>query len=368
MAEHRLVLQWRDPRLDRTGTLEVGTQPDVVDVLLGGAPRVGEAALRQDPLVDAGIGVGDLLLNERAARAAGADGVTDRPVPLGHQLLGDHERLGLGHQVAVVAGVVQGVRGDSEAAAERVLEQHVGRAAHLVGGVATGAVGQDEFAVVAGVALGRVDRRGRVCQRRDLVLVADADTGLQADDERHLSAGVGRRRGDVGRRRLGIVGLQAGWHGVRRPIQELDGRRTVALLVLRPLAACPRLDLRPGEHRPADRRVGQGDPRATAVGQHRRQNAGAEIETGDQPYDTSLAGHERGRDVASVVVDPQPRRRRPRGNHDPQQDIPAGHEITPPGQHLDPDVVRSCRGSWRGSQRHQAHGQDGQQRRQRPAG
>src|SRR5207253_4730333 len=45
----------------------------VVGDLRGARPGVLEAALRQDALVDAGVGVVDLLLHQRAARAARAD-------------------------------------------------------------------------------------------------------------------------------------------------------------------------------------------------------------------------------------------------------------------------------------------------------
>ena len=44
--------------------LEVATQEVVGGELLARGPRVRERALRQDPLVEAGIGVGDLLLRE----------------------------------------------------------------------------------------------------------------------------------------------------------------------------------------------------------------------------------------------------------------------------------------------------------------
>src|SRR5207248_1664317 len=59
-------------------------------------------------LIDAGVGVGDLLLHERAARAAGPDREAQRAVGLDQVLLGHNQRLGLGEEVAVVAGVVEG--------------------------------------------------------------------------------------------------------------------------------------------------------------------------------------------------------------------------------------------------------------------
>ena len=74
---------------------------------------------RQDPLVDAGVGVGDLLLGQRAARAAGADRVAQRPVLLDQVLLGHDQRLGLRGDVAVVAGVVERGRHHREAARQR---------------------------------------------------------------------------------------------------------------------------------------------------------------------------------------------------------------------------------------------------------
>src|SRR5438045_3308439 len=64
------------------GVLEVEPVEVVGRELLPGRPRVREAALRQDPLVDAGVRVRHLLLDERSARAAGADRVPELAVLL----------------------------------------------------------------------------------------------------------------------------------------------------------------------------------------------------------------------------------------------------------------------------------------------
>ena len=63
--------------------------------------------MRQDPLVDPGIGVCHLLLNERPTRAAGTDRVAQRPVVVDEVLFGHDQRLGLRGQVAVMARVVE---------------------------------------------------------------------------------------------------------------------------------------------------------------------------------------------------------------------------------------------------------------------
>src|SRR3954471_13803415 len=67
--------------------LEVPPIEVVGGQLLPRRPRIGERALRQDALVDAGIGVRDLLLDERAAGAPGPDRVAKGPVALDQVLL-----------------------------------------------------------------------------------------------------------------------------------------------------------------------------------------------------------------------------------------------------------------------------------------
>ena len=61
----------------------------------------------------------------RPARASTADCVTDRSIGLDDVLLGHHQRFGLNHQVAVLRVVIERRGPDHEAAAERVVVQHV---------------------------------------------------------------------------------------------------------------------------------------------------------------------------------------------------------------------------------------------------
>ena len=96
-----------DTRSPGGRVLEVSPGQVIVGQLLTGRPRVGERALGKDALIDAGVGVGDLLLHERAARAAGPDREAQRAVGLDQVLLGHHQRLGLEREVAVVTGVVK---------------------------------------------------------------------------------------------------------------------------------------------------------------------------------------------------------------------------------------------------------------------
>src|SRR3954469_2769848 len=155
--------QWVPDHARRPGTwvLHVTAQQVVGGQLLTGRPRVREAALRQDPLVDAGIGVGDVLLRERAAGAASADRVAQLAVLLNQAFLGHDQRLGLRDDVAVVAGVVERRRHDREAASERRgraaadagdrVAGRARRAARLVLDAAAGAVRDQELVVPAGL-------------------------------------------------------------------------------------------------------------------------------------------------------------------------------------------------------------------------
>ena len=139
---------------------------------------------------------------------------------------------------------------------------------------------------------GRVGRPRlvRVEERRDRVLVAVEVAGLEADDERDRDAlGRGRRLDlRLGRRVLRVVGLKgAGAVGARAgdaaaarrralgQVEELEARRLVALRVLRALLAGPRLDLRAGEDRAADRVVGDDQPRGAAAADARDQRGRA---------------------------------------------------------------------------------------------
>ena len=90
----------------------------------------------------------------------------------------------------------------------------------------------------------------------DLVLVAVLVAGLDADDERHRLALVWSSScRDVGRRVLRVVGRELTGRartctGRRRSVGALHCASVAAVL------AHPRLDLRAGEHRAADRVVG----------------------------------------------------------------------------------------------------------------
>ncbi len=120
-AEHVAHLRRRpgDTGPPLGGVVEVREQQVVIQELARGAPGVRERAGRQDPLIDARVGVRDPLLRERPAGAPGADRVAERAVGLDDVLLGHDQGLGLQRQVAVVPAVVERGRHRDEALAER---------------------------------------------------------------------------------------------------------------------------------------------------------------------------------------------------------------------------------------------------------
>ena len=291
----------------------------VVHELLAGRPRVGEAAGRQDALVDARVRVGDLLLRERAARAAGADRVADLAVLLDEPLLRHHHRLGLGGDVAVVPGVVQRGRHHGEAARQRRVVLDVRRGAGLVVDPAARAVGDQELVVEPVLRLPRRERLGRVVQDRDLVLVAVLVAGLDAHDVGNRLALVRGRRGDVGRR---VVRVVVGERAAGGLVAVLVARRLVALRVGRRGLAHPRLHLRAGEHGAAVGVVRDGDARLARSLRTRGEHVGAERQAGDEAFEAPVrANGEGARHVAAVIehADLVERRRResspPRAHH-----------------------------------------------------
>ncbi len=202
-------------------------------------------------------------------------------------------------------------------AAEHLLVLDAGCGARAVGGVAARSVHDHEAPVVLPLRSPRRPRLPRLPERRDRVLVAVDVAGLLADDERDAHA-VGRGRAGDRRGRRGtarVVGLErrrvalpgtvgAGAPGPRGDVVVGVGRRLVALLVAGAALTQPRLDLRAGEDRAADRMVSDGQARAVAVGQPRGQDVGSHAQAGQQPLELPVrAQSERARDVAGAERD-----------------------------------------------------------------
>ena len=111
-VHHRGLLRRREARI--TGEV-VAKQVAVAD-LVRGRPAVLEAAVRLDAVEQPRVVRGDLMLLDRAARAAGADRVADRAVRLDDVLLQHHQRLRRHDVVRIVAADVEVVVRDEEAA------------------------------------------------------------------------------------------------------------------------------------------------------------------------------------------------------------------------------------------------------------
>jgi hypothetical protein len=155
---------------------------------------------------------------------------------------------------------------------------------------------------------------------------------------------IGRRHGDVGgRRRAGrVVGQEL---VAEAAVHVSVGGRRIALVVqcrterrIGGRLAGPRLNLRPGEDRPALGMVGDFEPRPWPVAHACDQLVAALGESVDQPEQSPIAAdRERRRDVDAVeqygkiasaclcLV----------RQHDLDQRVAVGHEVGPIGQHTD---------------------------------
>ena len=118
VAVDRVSLRRRQGRPVRRQVVARAEQAALHD-LDRGRERVGIRAVRLDSVQQPRVGGRDVQLHDRAAGAAGAHRVADRPVGLGHPLLHHHHRLG-GERVVGVRAVVGERRGcDHEAAPQR---------------------------------------------------------------------------------------------------------------------------------------------------------------------------------------------------------------------------------------------------------
>ncbi len=352
------------PPMMRSNLLEVVAQQVVVHHLTGRRPGVRERAGRQDAVIDAGVGVGDPVLRQRAAGAARADREAHRAVLLDHALLGHQQRLGLGGDVAVVAGVVGSGGHHRKAAAERLLtgverderDRHrvvlrdAGRTVHAVGDVAIAAVRDQQLVRVLRLRRVQGPRFAWVEQRGDLVLVTRDVAGLDADDERHRGAVLGGDGRNVTRLVLEVVALQADLERIGGLVLVRVGRLLVALPVHRLLLAFPRLDLRAGEDGAALRVIGDLQRRARVIGQTHVDRADTDLELGDQPLERRRAGAaEQPRHFTAVTdADAVPPVRGPLRQRDPHEGVTAGDEVRPRGEDRDDrgigGRISGCRG------------------------
>ena len=254
------------------------------------------------------------------------------------QLLGHHRRLGRDHVVAVVGVDVQARGGHDEALAERVgLQDRAGRQLAVLG-AARAAERVEELVAPRLVGGPRHDRLAGVDQHRHLEDAAVDGPRHALDDERHAGRrGLDRAgRGWIG----GVVGDELAG---RVAVQELDLRRRVALCVERRAqrrrrdvrVAGVRRDLWAGEHRAADRVVGDHDPLAGAVGGADRQRIGAERQAGHEALEAAVGTDgERGGDIGAVDVDAQRRGVGPVGQPRGDERVAAGDQIRAVGDDL----------------------------------
>ena len=179
-------------------------------------------------------------------------------------LLEHLDRLGLHHDVAVLPVVVEGGRGNHHPARERGVIGDARRRAGAMVDAARGAARNLELAVPLWLRSPWLPAATGGEKHGDLVLIAILVPGLDTDDVRHRAPVVGSRACHVlrWRRVVGVVGVELSRCRVLVLVRVRGGQ--VALRVGRARLARPWLDLRPGEHRPADRVVGDADLRAAA--------------------------------------------------------------------------------------------------------
>ena len=150
----------------------------------------------------------------------------------------------------------------------------------------------------------RRDRAPRLAgpvQGRDLVLVAIHVAGLHSHDERHRDAQIGRRRRHVRGRIRRVVGLEPLLARIGRLVHVAEAWRLIALLIACPLLTGPRLELRAGEHRPADPVIDQRYPRRPSAGQGRLQRVSSQLEPGHQALEGAVpASREDSRDIPAT--------------------------------------------------------------------
>src|SRR6266511_4244019 len=152
----------------------------------------------------------------------------------------------------------------------------------LVVDPAARAVRDEELVVELGLrSPGRPPLAGLV-ENRDLVLVAVLISGLDPDDERHRLAGLRRRRGDVRRRVLAVVGVKLAVHG--RLVLVLIGRWRIALRSLGVVLADPGVYLRAGEDRASGRVVSNDG----SVGGCARRGGGEDVPSHPHARDQAL--------------------------------------------------------------------------------
>ena len=284
--------------------LHVVAHHEVVGQLLGGGPGVGEAALRQDALVDPGVGIRHLLLRQRAAGAAGADRVADLAVGLDQVFLRNGERLRLGHHVAVVAGVVESRGHHREAARERRIVLHARRSAGVVVGPAARAVLDHELVVPLLLRRPWLPGLAGVEEGGYRVLVAVLVARILADDvgDRDALVGGGGRDQRARRWAARVIRLEAAARHRHVLVGVRD--RLVALLVGSGRLTHPRLNLGAAEHRTADRVVGDRDLGPGAVRQRCLQGVRAVHESGHEALVSAVrAQRELARHVLAIQRD-----------------------------------------------------------------
>ena len=162
----------------------------------------------------------------------------------------------------------------------------------------------------------RLDRLARVHQHGHLVDAAVGGAGDALHDERHGQPAVRRRLLDE--RGRGRVRRVIGHELVRGvAIEVVDPRRRVALRVdgraerriRRVRIARVRRHLLAGEHRAADRMVGDRDPLAGPARVAHRQRVRSDLQAGDEPFQApARPQRERAGDVDAVDVDANRRR------------------------------------------------------------
>ena len=273
-----------------------------------GRDRVGEVAARLDAIEQTGEGRSGRVLLDRAAGAAIAQHVLDFAVVVDDVLLHHHQRLGDEDPIGVVERIGEAVVDDHETARQRGAISPILLGAELKPRL-TGrrAEAVDHLAVPLRLRRQRRPRLRRVEQHGDVVDAAVQRAAFDAHDIGHREP---RRRGghrEIGRCAAGRVRLEAivrrrggrrtriGQRsraaGCRRAVEQLVFGRDVALRIERErrqaarvgcrcVARCgdrgrsradPRLHLRAGEYRPADRMIGDGDLGASERGTHGQQ-------------------------------------------------------------------------------------------------